>query len=261
LGSFEARELSVRSADAALRGVSLYVTTGELVGLLGDRGGSALVRTLAGVLHPASGVVRVDGEDVTGMPVYAVAQRGILLLPERRGVATAMTVRENVRAGAGVAPGGGARAAVARGERTELVLGWFPPLAALADRPAGTLDATGAGLLALAVAVARGPRLLLVDGLLPSVGAAGYADALAGLRAATGEGMSAIVADVVRVADAAGIDAAGIDPAGTDAAGIDPAGTDAAGIDPAAFDRAFLVGDATLRPWYAATRADPDHGD
>jgi branched-chain amino acid transport system ATP-binding protein len=225
---FEVRDLSVRTSAGAVRGVDLYVTAGEVVGLLGDGGGSALLRAAAGLIAPAAGVVRVDGEDVTGLGWYVVRRHGVVLLPAERAPYGDLTVRENVTAGASAAPGCGARGAVARAARAETVLGWFPSLAASDGTRASALDAEAVATLVVAMGVARKPRLLLVDGLAPYAGRAAYAEIVAGLRAASGEGTSTVLADVLT--------------------GAGPV------VEPAEFDRAFLVRDGALRPWFAAVR-------
>ncbi len=216
---FEVRELSVRSGGAVLRGADLAVATGEVVGLLGDGGGSLLLRTAAGLLAPAYGVVRVDGEDVTGRPAADVATLGVTLLPAGRRATGALTVLENLRLGAGSA----FRRAAARDERAARVIGWFPGLRA-GDRAAG-LGAGDQALLALAVALARRPRVLLLDGLAADLGAAGYAAALAAVRAAAAEGELTVVV------------------------------ADADGPDRAALDRVFLVRGGRLRAWPPADDA------
>jgi ABC-type branched-subunit amino acid transport system ATPase component len=227
---FEVRDLSVRTGAGGVRGIDLYVTAGEVVGLLGDGGGSALLRTVAGLIAPAAGVVRIDGEDVTGLGWHVVRRHGVVLLPTERAPYGDLTVRENVTAGAAAAPGCGSRGGVARTARAEEVLGWFPSLAAVAGTVASALDTETAATLVVAVGVARAPRLLLVDGLAPYVGAAAYAEIVAALHAASA-GTSTVLADVVS------------------GGGADPV------VDPAAFDRAFLVRNGDVRPWFAAARA------
>jgi branched-chain amino acid transport system ATP-binding protein len=243
MSGFEARELTVRTAEATLRRVDLYVTGGELVGLLGDAGGSALLRTVAGVVAPANGVVVLDGEELSRLSAADVAARGVVLLAARRAPYAALTVREHLRAGAagagcfvgssappsaGASSGAGGSAGAA--ERAERVLGWFPGLVPYLDARAGALDRAVADLTVLAAAVASAPRVLLVDGLLPLAGATAYAGVLDGLRAAcAADGTAVVVADVLA--------------------------PDSDEIDPDAFDRAFLSRNGLLRPWHAAARA------
>jgi ABC-type branched-subunit amino acid transport system ATPase component len=249
MSGFEVRELSVRAPEAVLRGVDLYVAAGELVGLLGDAGGSLLVRVMAGVLPPSAGVVRAAGEDLTGRNAAELAARGIVLAPAGRGTFGGLTVLGHLLAGATFAPGGGAGGSATRAYRADRVLGWFPALVPYADRPAAALPDPEAGLLALAGAVARAPRLLLVDGLRASLrGAApdaARAAALTGLRMACVSDDTAVV-----VADLADPDTNGDRDGG--AHGTVDGGADG---EADAFDRAFLSRNGTLRPWQAAARA------
>jgi branched-chain amino acid transport system ATP-binding protein len=248
LGVFEVRGLSVRAPGAGLRGADLYVTAGEVVGLLGDGGGAALLRTVAGVLAPASGVVWFDGEDVTRLPPEEIAALGIALVPAGRVGVGAVTVREAVAAGAAAAPGCGVGAAPARSHRTETVLSWFPSLAAVAHERVAALPAPEARALAVAATIARGPRLLLVEGL-------GSPPAVAGLRAAGGAGLTSIVAERVPVDRPAAARLASGSLAPGRCRGVVGAAARNDEVDPAAYDRAFLVRRGRLRPWFAAERA------
>jgi branched-chain amino acid transport system ATP-binding protein len=215
---FEVRELQVRYGDERVRCPDLAAHRGEVVGLLGE-GASLLVRTVAGVRVPAAGAVRLDDDDLTGLPYAEVAARGVLLVDPARRPPGALTVAENVARGAARAG-----AAVDRRARVAAVLSWFPALDGAA-RSAG-LTGEAAVLLAVAVGVAAAPRLLLVDGLAAACGVAAYAEALAGLRASAAEGGR------VLLAEAAG--------------------------DPAAYDRAYLLRDRTVRPWHPDPDAYPE---
>jgi ABC-type branched-subunit amino acid transport system ATPase component len=174
MSTLEVRELTVRAAGAALRRADVSAGTGELVLLAGDAGASTLLRTAGGVVVPAAGSVRVDGDDTTRLPYADVAARGVALVPAGWAAFGALTVRENVLA-------------AARGDlaRADEVLAGVPLPGA---RLAGALGAAEVRLLAVAVALARGPRLMLVDGL-------GGDAALAVLRAACDRGLAAVVAE------------------------------------------------------------------
>ena len=71
-----------------LRNVSITIAAGETVGLMGRNGmgKTTLIRTLMGLVKPTTGVVLLDGEDVTSLPTFAIARRGIAYVPEGRGI-------------------------------------------------------------------------------------------------------------------------------------------------------------------------------
>src|SRR5262245_12943301 len=99
----EVEDLEVRyGAVPAVRGVSLEVGTGELGALLGANGAgkSCTLMAIAGAVRPASGRVRLGGQDVTGARPERVARLGLATVPETRDVFPDLTVEENLRLGA-----------------------------------------------------------------------------------------------------------------------------------------------------------------
>ncbi|MBV9802588.1 MAG: ATP-binding cassette domain-containing protein [Solirubrobacterales bacterium] len=139
-----------------IRDVELTVDPGEIVALLGANGAgkTTTLRVASRILRPISGTVRFEGEDVGRLAPHLLAQRGVAHVPEGRGVFFGLTVAEHFRLGY-------------RGERLDLdhALSYFPALEALRDRRAGLLSGGEQQMLALARALARRPRLLLVDEL------------------------------------------------------------------------------------------------
>ena len=81
-----------------LRGVSFRVAPGETVSLLGRNGmgKTTLLRTLAGLVRPSSGSVRLNGNDVTGERASARSRAGLAIVPEGRGIFPNLTVAENL---------------------------------------------------------------------------------------------------------------------------------------------------------------------
>ena len=81
-----------------LRAVSLSIAAGETIGLMGRNGmgKTTLIRTLVGLVRPRRGSVLLDGEDVTGLPTFAIARRGIAYVPEGRGIFANLSVAENL---------------------------------------------------------------------------------------------------------------------------------------------------------------------
>ena len=164
----EVRDVVTRyGAVEALRGVSLDVREGELVCLLGGNGAgkSTLLKSIVGLLAPARGRVVFEGADITGRPPDAILRAGIALVPERRRVFGALTVRDNLRLGGYALPRGSAAAA-----GLEEIERLFPVLRARAGQLAGTLSGGEQQMLAIGRALMGRPRLLLCDE--PSLGLA-----------------------------------------------------------------------------------------
>jgi branched-chain amino acid transport system ATP-binding protein len=146
----------------AVQGVSLKVPAQSIVALLGTNGAgkSTTVRAISGFLpvddaEIRKGSIRFAGEPIRGLPPYDVANRGIVLVPERRKVFETLTVRENLRIAhrAGDADG------------LERVFTFFPVLAERREQIAGYLSGGERQMLAIAQALLCGPKLLLVDEL------------------------------------------------------------------------------------------------
>lgn len=151
----------------ALRGVSLSANAGEVTCLLGPNGAgkSTLMLTLSGILMPQRGSVKFDGEEIVGKTPAEIVSRGMALVPENRLVFPALTVRENLMAGA-------YRRRDTQGIRSDIdaMFGRFAPLRAREAQLAGTLSGGEQQMLAVARALMSRPRLLLMDE--PSVGLA-----------------------------------------------------------------------------------------
>jgi branched-chain amino acid transport system ATP-binding protein len=153
----------------ALRHVNLHVDDGELVAVLGPNGAgkSTLMRALLGQVV-TEGHVRFCGVDVPRNPVAAAA-RGLVLVPEGRGIFGPMTVAENLELGAYLLQSD--RAEFSR--RHERVLGLFPRLKERLSQVAGSLSGGEQQMLAIGRALMAEPKILLLDepslGLAPRV--------------------------------------------------------------------------------------------
>ncbi|WP_084960306.1 ABC transporter ATP-binding protein [Thermoactinospora rubra] len=157
----------------ALSGVGLAVREGELVGLIGPNGAgkSTLFDCLTRRCTPQEGSMRLDGEDLAGLPAHQVAHRGVARTFQNTGLFPGLSVRENVMAGAhrhgraGFWSAALGRAAAEerrlRGVADEL-LDRFG-LAAYADHPAAGVPYGMAKRIEIARALAARPRLLLLD--------------------------------------------------------------------------------------------------
>ena len=86
------------SGRLVVGGVSVNVNAGEVVGLLGPNGAGKTTSfyMIVGLIRPDSGKVEIDGEEITGLPVYARARKGIGYLPQEASVFRNLTVRENI---------------------------------------------------------------------------------------------------------------------------------------------------------------------
>jgi urea transport system ATP-binding protein len=155
-------------AAIALRQVSLSVETGAVTCLLGRNGvgKTSLLRAIVGA-HPISaGSIRWNGEDITRLPTYERARRGIAWVPQGRDIFPLLTVRENLETGFAVLP---------RGERRvpDEIFALFPVLATMLRRRGGDLSGGQQQQLAIARALVMKPRLLVLDepteGIQPSI--------------------------------------------------------------------------------------------
>jgi branched-chain amino acid transport system ATP-binding protein len=163
--------LEVRGIDAyyglglILHGLTLSVAEGEVVALLGRNGAgkTTTLRCITGLTPPRAGEIRYKGEDIVGADTHRIAQMGIALVPETRGIFSYLTARENLA----IARRPGSR------WKLETVLERFPTLRKLLDRKGRLLSGGEQQMLAIARALLTGPDLLLLDepsqGLAPLV--------------------------------------------------------------------------------------------
>src|ERR1035438_5427248 len=154
-------------AISALRGISLRVDRGAIVTLIGGNGAgkTTTLRTVSGLLRPASGTVTFLGEDITNLPAHRIVARGIGHVPEGRMVFANLTVDENLAMGAYLRKD---RAAIA-GNR-DYVFGIFPRLKERLRQTAGTLSGGEQQMLAIGRALMGEPKFLMLDE--PSLGIA-----------------------------------------------------------------------------------------
>jgi branched-chain amino acid transport system ATP-binding protein len=168
--SVEALETRYGSV-AAVKGVSLEIRSGEIVGVLGPNGAgkTTTLLTVIGLLKPAAGRIRLLERDITGLAPDRVVAAGIGLVPEGRWILATMSVRENLRLGAYLRRDG--EAAIAR--EIDRVCDIFPILRARQQQRAGTLSGGEQQMLAIARALMARPKLLMLDeptwGLAPLV--------------------------------------------------------------------------------------------
>ncbi|MDQ1044250.1 ATP-binding cassette domain-containing protein [Streptomyces sp. V4I2] len=164
--ALELRHARVRYGPLeALHGVTLAAPGPGLTVLLGRNGSgrTTVLRALAGTVPLSGGAVLWDGTDVTRVPAFERARRGLCLVPERQAVFASLTVRENLELAA-PAP--------------DIALDAYPQLAPLLERRAGTLSGGEQRMLALSRALLARARVVLVDepaqGMSPAVAARTY---------------------------------------------------------------------------------------
>jgi len=165
--ALEIKDLTVSYGGIrAVKGVSLEVKRGEIVTLIGSNG-AGKTSTLRGIVRlvKAGGSVRIFGTEVSALETHEVAQLGVALVPEGRGIFTGMTVRENLDLGAYLK-----RDRAGMAERMERVVKLFPRLGERLKQDAGTLSGGEQQMLAIGRALMAAPRMILLDE--PSLGLA-----------------------------------------------------------------------------------------
>ena len=165
------KNLEVSYGDVrALDGVSLEVAEGAIVAIVGANGAgkTTLIRTIAGMLRPARGSIRLRHDEIGGLPSHRVCNLGIGQVAEGRQVFPTLTVLENLEMGA-MLP----RARTQQAQNLERVFALFPKLAERKAQAAGTLSGGEQQMLAIGRCLMGKPDLVMFDepslGLAPAI--------------------------------------------------------------------------------------------
>jgi neutral amino acid transport system ATP-binding protein len=156
-----------------LNGVSIQVNEGEIVTVIGPNGAgkSTLIKTIFGLLHPRGGLVRLRGEDITGLRPHTIARRGMSYVPQLDNVFPSLTVEENLRMGALTQDG--------VRDQIDRMYEIFPRLGERTRQTLGTMSGGERQMVAMARALMPEPEILLLDE--PSAGLApAFVDAIFG---------------------------------------------------------------------------------
>jgi branched-chain amino acid transport system ATP-binding protein len=141
---------------AVVRDLDLSVAPGEIVALLGANGAgkTTTLRAVSGIVRPMEGRITIDGQDTSSINPTQIARLGVSHVPEGRGIFYGLTVAEHFKLGP-------------RGEKLDADAGYryFPALAELKNRTAGLMSGGEQQMLAVARALIRRPKLLLLDEL------------------------------------------------------------------------------------------------
>jgi branched-chain amino acid transport system ATP-binding protein len=154
-------------AIRALHGISLKVPKGSIVTLIGANGAgkSTTLRALSGLVRPAEGTIRYDGEDISKFSPNKIVAKGLCHVPEGRMVFANLTVRENLHMGAYLQ-----RDKAWISDQTDYVFSLFPRLKEREKQAAGTLSGGEQQMLAIGRALLSKPQFLMLDE--PSLGIA-----------------------------------------------------------------------------------------
>ena len=148
-----------------IQGVSMEINDGEMISLVGSNGAgkTTLLKAISGVKRPAAGSIIFNGEDLVGLSVPDIVERGVVQVPEGRKLFPQMTVQENLELGAYLK---GPKKH--RKESLEYVYEMLPDLKIKAAQPAGSLSGGQQQMVAIGRGMMSMPKMLIFDE--PSIG-------------------------------------------------------------------------------------------
>jgi urea transport system ATP-binding protein len=164
---FEVKDLSAAYGQSeVLHGIDLNVQPGEIVAMVGRNGmgKSTLMKSLIGTMPAKSGLIAIDGTEVTALPSHQRVAKGLAYVPQGRQIFGTMTVRENIQTG---------RIVTGKTDIPDEIYALFPILWEFDKRRGGNLSGGQQQQLAIARALASDPKILLLDepteGIQPSI--------------------------------------------------------------------------------------------
>ncbi|MDQ3189154.1 MAG: ABC transporter ATP-binding protein [Pseudomonadota bacterium] len=167
IAALELRQVSAWYGNAQIvYDASFAIDSGEVVALIGRNGAgkTSLLRTAMGLMPRTAGAVLLNGADISGLPPFRRAQRGLGYVAEDRRIFSALTVAENLRIAARPSE---------RGFTERVLLELFPNLAEMLQRPGSAMSGGEQQMLAVARTLAANPTVVLLDepseGIAPMV--------------------------------------------------------------------------------------------
>jgi branched-chain amino acid transport system ATP-binding protein len=153
-----------------LKGISLHVSPGEIVIIIGANGAgkTTLLKTVSGVLKARAGTVHFQDESIGSAAMEEIVGRGCVMVPEGRQLFSTLSIKDNLTLGAYLLAKTGRRREVR--QRLEEIYELFPVLYERRDQLAGTLSGGEQQMVAIGRALMSGPRLIMMDE--PSMGLA-----------------------------------------------------------------------------------------
>ncbi len=169
-----------------LHGVSFSIAAGEIVALMGRNGmgKTTTIRSVLGLTRPRAGSVRIRGREVLGWPAHRIAQQGIALVPEGRGIFPTLSLEENLTVAARPGPW-----------TMERALSLFPRLRERSSHFGSQLSGGEQQMLSIARALLTNPALIILDGATEGLAPLVRAEIWSALRKLREEGTAALIVD------------------------------------------------------------------
>ena len=176
--------------DEVLKGVAITVAERELVVLIGPNGAgkSTLLKSIAGFLKPREGAITYQGRPIGGLKPREITRQGIAFVPQEANVFPSLSVEANLEMGGYVDRR-------ATKERIKAAFARFPALAERRAQEARTLSGGQRQMLAVAMALMGGPRLMLLDEPSAGLSPAASAELFALIKGLHHEGMTVVMVE------------------------------------------------------------------